>query len=236
MFNRPHHQKIATILAKLNSDLLEKEQCYFAGGTAIALKFGEFRESVDIDFMTSNIASYRNLRNQIRGTNSLLPLLKEGENLNLAADIRADQYGIRTKIITDDSLIKFEIVLEGRINFDPPKASDNIAGVACLTPVDLAASKILANSDRGLDVATHTRDIIDLAMMDQPKSILKKALQKATEAYGESALNDLKKVLKNLEAKPDLLEKNIKKMAMELPQSVVWQKLRKLEKSFLTAQ
>ena len=60
MFNRPHHQKVALVLAKLNSELLKNEQCYFAGGTAIALRFGEFRESVDIDFMTSNIASYRN--------------------------------------------------------------------------------------------------------------------------------------------------------------------------------
>lgn len=229
MFKRPHHQKIAAVLAKLNTELLRNERCYFAGGTAIALRFGEFRESVDIDFMTSDIACYRNLRHQIREINSLIPLLKENETLELADDIRTDQYGIRAKVILNDSIIKFEIVLEGRINFDLPNKNDNIVGVDCLTLVDLAASKILANSDRGIDTATHTRDIIDLAMMEQPLATLKKALDKAKFAYGESAINDLKKVLSNLENKPYLLENNMAKMAMEIPQAVMWQKLKKLE-------
>lgn len=113
----------------------------------------------------------------IRESNSFAPLLKNEATLELAADIRIDQYGIRTKVISADSIIKFEIVLEGRISFDCPEKHDNILGVNCLTPVDLAASKILANSDRGLDTATHTRDIIDLAMMEQPPHILKKSVK-----------------------------------------------------------
>lgn len=56
MFGRQHHQKIAAVLAKLDPCILKKERCYFGGGTAIALVFDEFRESVDIDFMTSDIA------------------------------------------------------------------------------------------------------------------------------------------------------------------------------------
>lgn len=228
MFNRPHHQKIATVLGKLNAELLQNEHCYFAGGTAIALRFGEFRESVDIYFMTSDMASYRNLRNKIREADSLAPLVNEGESLELAADIRTDQYGIRTKILIEGSIIKFEIVLEGRIDFAHPTANDKIAGISCLTLIDLATSKLLANSDRGLDAATHSRDIIDLAMMDLPPSMLKKALKKATEAYGESVLNDLKKVLSKLESKPNLLEENMAKMAMTMPQAIAWQKLKKL--------
>ena len=64
--------------------------------------------------------------------------------------------------------------------------------------------------------------------MDLPPSMLKKALKKATEAYGESVLNDLKKVLSKLESKPNLLEENMAKMAMTMPQAIVWQKLKKL--------
>ncbi len=50
MFNRPHHQRIAKVLGSLNADLLKQYNCLFAGGTAIALRYGEYRESVDIDF------------------------------------------------------------------------------------------------------------------------------------------------------------------------------------------
>ncbi len=50
MFNRPHHQRIAHVLSALDGSVLAQNACWFAGGTCIALKFGEYRESVDIDF------------------------------------------------------------------------------------------------------------------------------------------------------------------------------------------
>jgi hypothetical protein len=50
MFNRPHHQRIAKVLESLDADLLKQHNCLFAGGTAIALRYGEYRESVDMDF------------------------------------------------------------------------------------------------------------------------------------------------------------------------------------------
>ena len=56
MFERPHHQHIAAVLAQLNSDLLCENRCLFGGGTAIALAFGEYRESVRIDFMCDGAA------------------------------------------------------------------------------------------------------------------------------------------------------------------------------------
>ena len=42
--------------------MLREINCLFGGGTAIALRYGEYRESVDGDFMVSNVASYRALR------------------------------------------------------------------------------------------------------------------------------------------------------------------------------
>lgn len=50
------------MLNALNADLLLESNCLFGGGTAIALRFGEYRESVDIDFLVSDKASYRGLR------------------------------------------------------------------------------------------------------------------------------------------------------------------------------
>jgi predicted nucleotidyltransferase component of viral defense system len=41
--------------------LLKQHNYLFAGGTAIALRYGEYRESVDIDFLASDLASYRYL-------------------------------------------------------------------------------------------------------------------------------------------------------------------------------
>ena len=63
IFSRSHHQRIAKVLESLDGDLLKAHNCLFAGGTAIALRYGEYRESVDIDFLVSDLASYRHLRN-----------------------------------------------------------------------------------------------------------------------------------------------------------------------------
>ena len=55
MFERPHHQAVALALYALDGDLLAQHRCWFGGGTAIALRHGEFRESVDIDLMVSDV-------------------------------------------------------------------------------------------------------------------------------------------------------------------------------------
>ena len=68
-----------------------------------------------------------------------------------------------------------------------------MCGVATLTPLDAAASKLLANSDRWRDDATLSRDLIDLAMMAPPKALLRQAIVKAQGAYGTSIEADLRK-------------------------------------------
>lgn len=62
MFERPHHRRIAQILLALDAQHLRDRHCLFGGGTAMALRYGEYRESVDIDFLVSDVASYRELR------------------------------------------------------------------------------------------------------------------------------------------------------------------------------
>ncbi len=58
MFERPLHQRIAQVLSSLDGSLLKKHGCLFGGGTVIALRFGEYRESVDIDFLVSDLNGY----------------------------------------------------------------------------------------------------------------------------------------------------------------------------------
>lgn len=99
MFKRTHHQAIEQVLRLMNADLLKAHQCYFGGGTAIALRHGEYRELVDIDLMVSDLASYRALRTLVRESGSVLGLFNENTTLiSQRREVRADQYGIRTAI------------------------------------------------------------------------------------------------------------------------------------------
>ena len=228
IFTRPHHQKIAKVLESLNTDLLKENNCLFAGGTAIALRYGEYRESVDMDFLISDLSSYRYLRNLVReqGVQALMRITDAGQFQ--AADVRSDQYGIRTKVYVETNPIKFEIVLEGRIGLAKPGKEDRILGVATLTKLDMAASKLLANSDRGLDMGVHCRDVIDLAMIHLSKSEFSEATAKAQEAYGEAILRDLSKVIDMLGETNGLLERCMKAMNVSVPRALLWQNIRKV--------
>jgi len=232
MFTRQHHQKIAKVLESLNTDLLKENNCLFAGGTAIALRYGEYRESVDMDFLISDLSSYRYLRNLVReqGVQALMRITDAGQFQ--AADVRSDQYGIRTKLYVETNPIKFEIVLEGRIGLAKPGKEDSILGVATLTKLDMAVSKLLANSDRGLDMGVHCRDVIDLAMIHLSKSEFSEATVKAQEPYGEAILRDLSKVIYMLGEANGLLERCMKAINVSVPRALLWQNIRKV-KSYL---
>lgn len=231
MFERPHHQRIAHVLSSLDSSVLAQNACWFGGGTSIALKFGEYRESVDIDFLVSDPAGYRELRQLLTGLDGLAPITRRGAMpLELLREVRADQYGIRTQVRMDGHAIKFEIVREARILFQEPEPQDQIAGVKTLTLLDLAASKMLANSDRQADDGVFSRDIIDLAMMDLKLPPLRQALEKATEAYGNSISRDLAKAIDRMQNRQGWLDRCMQAMAMDMPKAVLWQKIRGLRR------
>jgi hypothetical protein len=77
-FERPHHQRIALVLAALDGDLLRQHGCLFGGSTCIALRYGEYRESVDIDFLVSDAAGYRALRQLLTGVGGLNAIVRAG--------------------------------------------------------------------------------------------------------------------------------------------------------------
>lgn len=228
-FKRPHHQRIAQALSALDADLLRQHRCLFAGGTVIAMRYGEYRESVDMDFLVSDLASFRSLRELLKG-NDIQKILREGTRFIGSSDIRTDQYGIRTVLTSADTKIKFEIVLEARITLDEPGKNDVLCGVSTLTPLDMAASKLLANSDRWNDESVFTRDVIDLAMMRPTLPLLKKAIAKSEAAYGADIKKDLDKVLTKLQHKEGLLDRCMQVMAMTMSKAEVWQRLRALRR------
>lgn len=230
MFSREHHQRIAQVLSLMNASLLREQHCLFGGGTAIALRFGEYRESVDIDFMVSDSKSYGQLRGLLTGLNGIAPLLQPQQRLvSQQREIRADQYGIRTVVAVAGYPIKFEIILEGRIEFDAPSSADQVCGVPTLTLRDMACTKLLANSDRWADDGVFNRDLIDLVMMEISAEPLQQAMEKAKGAYGESVAVDLGKAIDRLLTRQGWMERCMQALSINIPKAVIWDKVKNLQ-------
>lgn len=227
MFSRTHHARVAGILDALDAELLAASNCYLGGGTAIALRHGEYRESVDVDFLVSDNAGYSDLREKVcqpAGFNALTR-----RPIAVLRPVVADQYGLRTLLDVDGEPIKFEIVSEGRIGLETPGLDDSICGVATLTALDMAASKLLANSDRWADRAVFSRDVIDLAMMEPGRDLLSRAIAKAESAYRSAVVDDLSKAIDYLRDNPHRLDECMRELQMyDTPKAVLWDRIKRL--------
>lgn len=184
LFRRPHHNAILEALRCFDGDLFEEAECFFGGGTAIVLSLGEYRESVDIDFLCASKDGYRILRDAIWGK-GLEGLVRPNSSIIALRDVRADQYGIRTILKVRGMHIKFEIVKEARIPLHG--TLDDRFGLPVLNREDMFAEKLLANADRWNDKSVLSRDLVDLSMMilrwgDIPLS----AWEQARSAYGQT--------------------------------------------------
>ncbi|KQV47076.1 hypothetical protein ASC95_26600 [Pelomonas sp. Root1217] len=231
MFEREHHRRIAAVLGALDANVLAAHACWFGGGTAMALRYGEYRESVDIDFLVSDLAGYRALRQLLTGPAGLAALIRPGAELTPVRELRADQYGLRTLVREGNVAIKFEIVLEARIAFDRPGPADAIAGVLGLTPLDLAAGKLLALADRWRDDSVFSRDLIDLAMMQPARPLLRAAIEKAAAAYGDSVESSLASAVQDLRNRSHRLDACMGAMQMTtVSKAQLWARIKALEK------
>lgn len=149
----------------------------------LALRLGEYRASRGIDFLCASRDGYRELREAIHA-DSLGGIQRQP--LQRAREIRADRDGIRTVLAEGDTRIKFEIVLEARIDLDG--SLDETLGVPVLSFEHAVAEKLLANADRGLDKATLGRDLADLAFLAQAVDarVLRAGAERAVGAYGRA--------------------------------------------------
>lgn len=194
MFKRPHHQAIADVLARLDVTLFQSNQCWFGGGTAISLLLGEYRESLDIDFLCADQDGFRRLRSSIKNE-SIAGLFVAP--ITEARPVKMDQYGIRSILDVGGRRIKFEIVREARITLNGQ--IDAVLGVPVLSRISLFAEKLLANDDRHADRSVQSRDVIDLgAMIHHWGDIPKEAWDMARQAYGPSVHECFSKAIRTL--------------------------------------
>lgn len=182
----PRHQSICKLLSHMDDELLAQTGCLFGGGTAISLMLSEFRTSVDVDFLCSDTAGYAKLRERIYDQ-GVAGLFKTGMAPAQLREARLDRDGIRTILVMDETPIKFEIVLEGRILLDVNTGQEGkLLPVPALSRTSLFAEKLLANADRGMDKLSLSKDIIDLMVMESAWGEDPNARLIAESAYGET--------------------------------------------------
>lgn len=187
-FRRERHRSVAKVLQDISPGFMDSAECYFGGGTRIVLELGEYRESADVDFLCASNHGYRKLRSSVTNT-SLGGMFVNPPKL--LRDVRADMYGIRTYLEVDGAPLKLEVVLEARIAL--AEMTVEPLSVPCLDHVSCIAEKFLANADRGLDKATRSRDLVDLAFMaaSWTRGEFDAGLDLAVAAYGESVQRTL---------------------------------------------
>ena len=184
-FRRPRHNAILHLLESLDADLFRQTECFFGGGTAIALELDEYRESEDVDFLCSSRQGYRRLRQEVFGA-GLNALFRSKAGIESLRETRTDQYGIRTALEVDGIPIRFEILSEGRMDL-AGDGRDRHFPVPVLSRVHMYAGKLLANTDRWADPAVMNRDILDLSMMmSRWGGIPDEAWRLARDAYGDA--------------------------------------------------
>lgn len=165
MFLRPEHAALGTALELLDGAFLERCRCWFAGGSAIVLRFGEYRITRDLDFFVSDRDGYVTLRKRLSERGILGVLRTECPAVTMRDPI-IDRVSIRTVLKIDATPVRLEIQYDPGLELSPdPKFSP--AGIRALSLEDLYALKLLANADRHADPASASRDIVDLLAMER---------------------------------------------------------------------
>ncbi len=204
----------------MDAGFLEQAECFFGGGTQLAMSHGEYRESRDIDFLVSSSKGLRALRETV-SERSLGKLFKG--RIFLEREVRAERDAIRTFIKEDASAapIKFEIVVEARI--DLKGSLDRALGVPILDLRYGIAEKLMANADRGRAKEHRARDLVDLAFISlQADDKEFHAGRKIAEVpYGRVILRELDEVLKMLCLDPKYRSQCVSDLMIENPKALM---------------
>ncbi len=180
MFERVQHELARNVLEAFDKSLLVQTASLFAGGTALTLLLGEYRESRNITFLIGDPAGYQALRKIAleSGLTTLLP------GVPVVGTIKMDRFGVHATVSAEGLPIKIEFIEESRIGLS--RSHNLVCGVRTLDRSGLYAEKLLANVDRVNDRSASGRDAIDLAaMIAHWGEIPPTAWRAADLAYGE---------------------------------------------------
>lgn len=218
-FRYAAHNQILQILQCLNREFLQQCKAYFGGGTMLALAYGEYRLSRDIDFLCPYGESFSCLRREIYDSGyAALFDLDRCENIQFPREIRTDRDGVRFSVQLGEDIFKVEIVAEGRIALDASILPE-WSPVNCLSLVDQITEKLLANGDRWSDASVDSRDLIDLAILKQRTAFPAEAIEKSEAAYPTVA--PLKRSIQNFQAKPAYRLRCYEQLQVESPFDVI---------------
>lgn len=218
-FRYPIHNQILQILEAVNQDFFQECFALFGGGTMLALEYGEYRLSRDIDFLCPYGEAFSHLRRGVfeQGYKALFDLDRCHE-ISFPRDIRTDRDGVRFAVQTGETVLKFEIVAEGRITFES-SSQPKWSPVACLSLVDQIAEKLLATGDRWADGAIYSRDLIDLSILKQKTAFPNAAIAKAEATY--PTIEPLRRAILTFQAKPDYRLHCYEHLQVETPAVVI---------------
>ncbi|MGC1310550.1 MAG: nucleotidyl transferase AbiEii/AbiGii toxin family protein [Phormidesmis sp.] len=218
-FRHPTHNKILRVLQAINRDFFEACSIAFGGGTMLALAYDEYRLSRDIDFLCPYGDAFSQLRRGVfDGGYEALFDLKKCDDLSFLRDMRTDRDGVRFAVQHEETVLKVEIVAEGRISLEP-SIKPGWSPVPCLSLVDQVTEKLLANGDRWADRSVDSRDLIDLAMLKLKTSFPEAALTKAESAY--PTIEPLKRSISAFQANPEYRLRCYERLQIERPAVVV---------------
>ncbi len=186
----------------------------------LALEYGEYRLSRDIDFLCPYGEPFSRLRRCVfdRGYGALFDLENQCEEIRFPRDLRTDRDGVRFALQHKDTVLKFEIVAEGRVALEPP-IQPAWSPVACLSVVDQITEKLLANGDRWADRSVYARDLIDLAILASKTDFSDEALTKAENAY--PTIEPLKRSIRAFQAQPEYRMQCYERLQIESPSIVI---------------
>ncbi|MBD2093350.1 nucleotidyl transferase AbiEii/AbiGii toxin family protein [Microcoleus sp. FACHB-1515] len=218
MFEMPVHNQILQVLRSLKPSLFEACNAYFGGGTLLTLCYGEYRLSRDIDFLCAYGADFSRLRRAVydEGVEALFD--RPVGTVGLPRELQTDRDGVRMAVTIDALILKLEIMAEGRIALDAP-SYPAWSPVPCLSVVDQVAEKLLANSDRWAESATHSRDLIDLAMLRRHTHFPQRSIEKAEAVY--PCIDPLKRAIVAFQAQPDDRIRCYERLAVRTPTRVI---------------
>ena len=218
-FQYPIHNQVLQILQAVNRDFIEDCAIAFGGGTMLALAYGEYRLSRDIDFLCPYGESFSKLRRSVfdNGYEALFDF-DRCNNITFPRDLRTDRDGVRFAVQNEEIIFKFEIVAEGRINLEPALQTD-WSPVPCLSLVDQVTEKLLANGDRWADRSVDSRDLIDLAILKLKTSFPEQAVEKAESAY--PTVEPLKRSILSFKARPDYRSRCYERLQVASPSVIV---------------